>query len=109
MTDPDKIKQVSSEDVVLTEAGLGYAILVNGTHVGVIEGIPGKLEYIEVEPHWEGKGIARAALHAFVCLSRDHGTPEVTINNAVHPAMAHILETEGLEEQSEAISWKIET
>jgi len=109
MSDPDEISQVSTEDVELAEAGLGYTILVNGTYVGAIEGIPGKLEHIEVEPHWEGKGIARAALHEFVCFSRDHGIPEVTVNNAVHPAMEHILETEGFEKVSEGVGWKIET
>ena len=109
MSDPNEISQVSTEDVELNEARLGYAILVNGTYVGSIEGIPGKVEHIEVEPHWEGKGIARVALHEFVCLSRDHEIPEVTVNNAVHPAMEHILETEGFEEVSEGIGWKIET
>lgn len=109
MSESDEINQVSTEDVELSEAGLGYAILVNGTYVGTIEGVPGKLEHIEVEPHWEGKGIARAALHEFICLGRDHGVPEVTVNNAVHPAMEHIPETEGFEKDSEDVGWTIET
>lgn len=108
MSDPDKIDQVSTEDVEFTEATLGYAILVNGTYVGAIEGVPGKLDHIEVEPHWEGKGIARAALREFICLSRDYGISEVIVNNAVHPAMEHILKTEGFEENPDDVGWKIE-
>ncbi|WP_121823222.1 GNAT family N-acetyltransferase [Halostella salina] len=108
MSDPDKIDQVSTEDVEFTEATLGYAILVYGTYVGAIEGFPGKLEHIEVEPHWEGKGIARTALQEFISLSQDHGISEVTVNNAVHPAMEHILNTEGFEETSDDVGWKIE-
>lgn len=109
MSDPDEIDQVNPEHVALTEAGLGYAILVNETYVGAIEGIPGKLEHIEVEPHWEGKGIARAALQEFISLSRNHGISEITVNNTVHPAMDHILETMGFEEASEDIGWKRKT
>lgn len=109
MSDPDEINQVSPEDVSLTEAGLGYAILVEGIYVGAIEGVPGKLEHIEVEPHWEGKGIARAAINEFISLSRDYGIAEVTVNNAVHPAMEHILETEGFKKKSDGIGWKMET
>jgi GNAT superfamily N-acetyltransferase len=106
VSDPDEIDQIDSEDVALSGARLGYAILVDGIHVGTIEGVPGKLEHIAVEPHWEGKGIARAALQEFISLSRNHGISEVIVNNAVHPAMEHILETEGFEERAEDIGWK---
>lgn len=108
MSDPDEISQINPKDVSLTEAELGYAIVVDKTYVGAIEGVPGKLEHIEVEPHWEDKGIARAALNEFVSLSQDCGISEVMVNNAVHPAMEHILATEGFKKRSDGIGWKME-
>lgn len=91
--------------MTLTEGVLGYNILVDGEYVGAIEGVPGELEYIEVEMHLEGKGVARAALDEFIALSGAHGISEVTTNNAVHPAMEHVLETEGFERVSDGIGW----
>lgn len=78
-------------------------------HTSIPSKCPRKLEHIEVEPHREGKSIARAALHAFISLSRNHGISEVTVNNAVHPAMEHILKTEGFKERLDGIGWKRET
>lgn len=105
MSDADDIDQVNPDDVTLTDGMSGYNILVDGEYVGAIEGLPGKIEHIEVEMHWEGKGVARAAFDGFIALSRAHGVSEVTTNNAVNPAMEHILETEGFEEQSDDIGW----
>lgn len=101
----DDVDTVSRADVELTEAVLGYSIQVYGERAGAIEGVPGRLEYIVVEPHWEGKSVARSALAAFVELSRDHGEPAVTTNDAIHPAMEHILETAGFERRSGEIGW----
>ena len=108
MSEASDADRVNPEDVELTEALLGYSVLVNGERVGSIEGLPGSLEYIEVELHWEGKGVARAALHEFISLSREHNVTKVTTNNATHPAMEHILETEGFEENSDGIGWEKE-
>lgn len=108
MSEADDVDQVDPEGVELTEAFLGYDILVNGERVGAIEGRLGYLEHIEVEMHWEGKGVARAALNEFISLSREHGETTVTTNNATHPAMEHILETEGFEESSNDIGWEKE-
>lgn len=108
MSGASDIDQVDSEDVELTEAFLGYNILVEGERTGAIEGVPGSLEHIEVEMHWEGKGVARAALNEFISLSREHGETTVTTNNATHPAMEHILETEGFEQSSDDIGWEKE-
>ena len=105
MSEADGVDQVDPEGVELTEAFLGYSILVNGEGVGSIEGRLGSLEHIEVEMHWEEKGVARAALNEFISLSREHGETTVTTNNATHPAMEHILETEGFEERSNEIGW----
>ena len=105
MTRSDDIDEVEPEDVLLTEGTLGYNILVQGEHVGAIEGNPGHLEYIEIEMHWERKGVARSALRKLMELSRLHGEPKLETNNAVHPAMAHILETEGFEEDPDGEGW----
>lgn len=105
LNNADEPNPVSQEDVELTEALLGYDIRIRGTYAGAIEGIPGQLEYITVERHWEGSGVARAALNEFIELSRDHGLSEITTNNATHPAMEHILETEGFTRRSQDIGW----
>jgi len=102
----DKIDRADPERVNLEEGMLGYKIYYEGYHVGSIEGMPGKLEHIEVEMHWEGKGIGRAAVQAFESLSREHGESTVITNNAINPAMEHILETEGFEQRSGEIGWK---
>lgn len=101
----DNIGEVNPDRVTLEEGMLGYDILVEGESAGAIEGVPGHLEYIEVDMHWKGKGVGRAALNAFIDLSREQGVSEVTTNNAVHPAMEHILKTEGFKEQSDDIGW----
>ena len=108
MSEASDIDRVDSEDIELTEAFLGYSILVDGEHAGAIEGVPGSLEHIEVEMHWEGKGVAKAALNEFISLSREHGETTVTTNNATYPAMEHILETEGFEKSSDGIGWEKE-
>jgi hypothetical protein len=41
VTRADDIDEVDPEDVLLTEGTLGYNILVQGEHVGAIEGYPG--------------------------------------------------------------------
>jgi GNAT superfamily N-acetyltransferase len=100
MTDhiADQIDTVSVDDVELRESILGYDIYVEGHHAGGIEGVPGKFDYIEVSPHWEGKGVARAALRAFMQLSREAGHTEIVTTNATHPVMEHILDTMGFEQ-----------
>jgi len=105
MTNLEDIDRVNPDDVSLTEGPMGYTILVDGQRVGAIEGLPGQLEHISVELHLEGKGIGRAALNEFIELSRFCGASEVTTNNATHPAMEHILETEGFEEKDDGIGW----
>lgn len=92
-------------DVELTEAMLGYSIIVDGDHVGSIEGVPGQLEYIEVHMHREGEGIGRAALQEFVAVSRAVGHDVVRTNNDTHPAMEHILETEDFERVEDGVGW----
>jgi GNAT superfamily N-acetyltransferase len=86
---------VASDAVTLVDAPLGYSIRVNGEHAGAIEGIPGELEYIELESHWEGQGVARAAIQEFVEMSFAVGYNTVRATNATHDAMEHILRTEG--------------
>jgi GNAT superfamily N-acetyltransferase len=100
MTDyiPDRIDRVSVDDVELREATLGYEIHVRGHHAGNIEGVPGTFDYIEVPPHWEGKGVARAALKAFIELSLQEGHDKLVTTNATHPAMEHILDTMGFKD-----------
>lgn len=102
---PDDIDQVNPEEVSLTDGILGYNILLSGEYVGSLEAHPGSIEHLEVEIHWQGKGIARAALNEFIEFSRECGESEVTTNSAIHPAMEYILETEGFEEQTEGIGW----
>jgi GNAT superfamily N-acetyltransferase len=109
LTSAEEIEEVGQEDIVLSEGVLGYNINVHGEHVGAIEAVPGQLEYIEIEMHWEGKGVARAALNEFIDLSREYGESEVTTNNATHPAMEHILETEGFEKKSGDLGWVKQT
>jgi len=104
----DEIEEVKPEDVRLEDGMLGYNIYVCGEYAGGIEGVPGSLEHLEVEMHWEGKGVGRSALREFMELSRSEGCSIVTTNNDVHPAMTHILETEGFEEQTEGIGWEKE-
>lgn len=89
----------------LTDSILGYTIRDEGTAVGAIEGVPGRLGYLTVEMHWQGMDIGRAALQAFVDRSRAHGCTEVITNNAVNPAMAHILATEGFEKRPDECGW----
>ncbi|AXG10855.1 hypothetical protein [Haloplanus rubicundus] len=101
----DDTTQVDPEDVTLIEAMLGYDILLNGERVGAIEGVPGKIEHIDVKLHLQDKGIGRAAFNEFIALSQAHGVSEVTTNNVMHPAMEHILESEGFEERSEEMGW----
>ena len=108
MSEASDIDQVNPGDVELSEAFLGYNILVDGERVGAIEGVPGSLEHIEVDMHWEGKGIARTALNEFISLSQEQGETTVSTNNATHPAMEHILKTEGFEESSDGIGWEKE-
>jgi GNAT superfamily N-acetyltransferase len=105
---PDDVETVNAGDVDLVEAMMGYDILVQGQDAGAIEGVPGNLEYLMVHPHWEDNGVARAALKKFIDLSRDNSESKVNTNNTVHPAMKHILETEGFVEQTNDIGWEKE-
>jgi GNAT superfamily N-acetyltransferase len=105
MTESNNSDRVDPADVTLSEAFLGYNILYQGDYVGAIEGIPGRIEYIEVEPHWQNRGIARVALKKFVAHSLEEGESEVTTNDTMTPVMDHILETEGFEEQTDDIGW----
>lgn len=104
-TEADSFESVERDDVSLARAPLGYNIRVAGETAGSIEGVPGQLDHIAVEPHWQDKGVARNALRAFIDLSRQAGCDRVVTNNAVHPAMTHILETEGFAEQDGGQSW----
>lgn len=79
MSEPTRI---TYENVELVEAFLGYDILVDGDYAGVIEGVPGSLDYIELKLHWEGQGVGRAAIQQFVALSRHHGESAVRTTNA---------------------------
>jgi len=108
VSEASDIDRVDSEDVELTEAFLGYNILVDGERTGAIGGVPGSLEHIKMEMHWEGRRVARAALNEFISLSREHGETTVIMNNATHPAMEHILETEGFKKCSDDIGWEKE-
>lgn len=105
MTLADDLERVRQEDISLTEEPLGYTIRVHGEYAGAIEGRPGRLEYIAVELHWQGKGVARAALNEVIELSREHGESEVSTNNVTHPAMEHILRTEEFERRSQGAKW----
>jgi hypothetical protein len=100
MTIADTIDRVDPENVSLVEALLGYDIRVQGEYAGGIEGYPGYLEYIEIDLLWEDKGVARAGLNKLIELSKKEACSKITTTNAMHPAMEHILETEGFEQQS---------
>lgn len=103
---PDEVEEVDPEDVTIKHAMLGFSIYLCDQRVGAIEGIAGRIEHFVVEPHWQNKGIGRAALNCFIDFSDEaESVTEVTTNNAVHPAMEHLLETEGFEEQSDDIGW----
>lgn len=93
------------EDISLSEAMWGYNISIHGKTVGGIEAVPGRLEYLVVYMDWEGKGMVRVAVKEFIDLSREHGLSEVTTNNAVHPAMEQILETEGFKQELDEGGW----
>ncbi|MDB9250851.1 GNAT family N-acetyltransferase [Halorubrum ezzemoulense] len=97
--------QVDRTDIDLTDSILGYDILIDGHCVGAIEGVPGDIQYLMVEPPHQGKGVARATLNAFIHRSQLEGASEVTTNNVIHSAMEHILETEGFEERTDEIGW----
>jgi GNAT superfamily N-acetyltransferase len=99
---PDRVDQ---SDIDLTETILGYNISIGGHRVGAIEGIPGEIEYLMVEPHYQDKGVARAALNAFIHRSRLEGASKLTTNNVLNSAMEHILETEGFEKRSDEMGW----
>lgn len=105
LTRADEFEEITTDDVSLATGALGYNIRVADETAGFIEGTTGQLDHIEVEPHWQGKGVARAALKEFIELSREKGEDTVTTNNAVHPAMEHILQTEGFEERADEIEW----
>ena len=107
MTLSDMIDEVNLNDITLVEAFLGHDIYVKDEYAGAIEGIPGRLEYIVLEQHWEGKGVARATLNKFIILSEKEGHSKLKTNNAVHPAMEHILKTEGFEQHSTGWEKKI--
>ena len=102
--DPDSIDQADSSKVTLSEDILGFVILYGSTSVGSMEAIPGQIEFIEIAPPWQGKGIARIAVKKLIELSREAGISQVTTNNTTHPAMDHILSTEGFEEREE-VGW----
>lgn len=105
MTESDDVDRVSPADVTLSEWVLGYDILIEGQHVGSLETLPGKLKYINIPPSWERKGVARAALRAFIDLCRKQGFSSVTTTESLHPAMDHILETEGFVEDADGSGW----
>jgi len=105
MPDPDNIDEINPTQISLARGEIGYNVFIGDEYVGAIEGIPGSLEYMTVEMHWEGKGVARAALNKFIDLSRAEGKSEIRTNNTTHPAMEHILKTEGFEQLNEEIGW----
>jgi GNAT superfamily N-acetyltransferase len=107
-TPAEKFNQVEQSDITLTEWAIGFNIYVEGENVGSIEGMLGKLEYLVVDLHWQDKGVARAALKEFLTICEECGIKQVTTNNAIHPAMEHILETEGFDEQADDIGWEKE-
>lgn len=98
-------ESVDSDDVTIVESVGGYQIQVDGSPAGMIEGVPGQLEYVVVEMPWEGRGVGREAVREFVRLSRRRGESEVRTNNATSEAMAHILETEGFEKRDDGAAW----
>jgi len=107
MMDPDapELDNVDQSDIIFTENVIGYNIQIGGEYLGAIEGVPGQINNFVVEPHYQGNGVARAALNAFIRRSRLEGASEVTTNNVMHPAMEHILETEGFEKRTEEMGW----
>ncbi|OYR38691.1 GNAT family N-acetyltransferase [Halorubrum sp. Hd13] len=107
MMEPDdpRLDNVDQSDVILTDDMIGYNILIGGDHLGAIEGMPGQIEHLVVEPQYQNNGVARAALNAFIRRSRLEGASEVTTNNVIHSAMEHILETEGFEKRTDEIGW----
>lgn len=105
MTAEDTGERIGRGRIELVEAFLGYDILVDGEHAGAIEGVPGHLEYIELDLHWEGKGVGRAAIQEFVSLSRELGETEVSATNATSDAAEHILETEGFRPIDGGVEW----
>lgn len=56
MTRADDFERVRREDVSLTEGPLGHTIRLHGEYAGAIEGILGRLEYIQIDLHWQAKG-----------------------------------------------------
>jgi len=108
VTRADDFDRVTPDDITLADGVLGYNILVHGEQAGAMEAVPGQLEYIELEGHREGKGVARAALKKFAELSREHGETELSTNNPTHPAMEYILESEGFEPNADGIGWSKE-
>lgn len=107
-THPEPVSErdsISSNEIDLVSAGLGYQLQVGGTAVGSIEGVPGYLEYLCVRPHLEGKGIGRAALQAFVEESIRRGETSIEATNATNEKMAHIFETESDWKQTET-GWR---
>lgn len=105
MAKTGKAERVDETAITLSHSILGYDIYVDGDCAGAIEGVPGRIEYLLIEPYMEGKGVARAALHEFIHLSRAHGASEITTNNVVNPAMEHILKTEDFKEQPDESGW----
>ena len=107
MLDPDapELNDVDQSDIIFTENVIGYNIQIGGDRLGAIEGVPGQIENFVVEPHYQGNGVARAALNAFIRRSRLEAASKVTTNNVIHPAMEHILETEGFNKRSDEIGW----
>jgi len=108
MSIADDVQTVTKDDIELTDTMLGYKTLIRGEYAGAIEGIPGKLEYLMIKPHWQGKGAGRAALQVFIEYSREMGHETVVTNNDTHPAMRHVLETEGFTERDDEIGWRLE-
>lgn len=107
MMEPDdpRLNNVDQSDIIFTENVIGYNILIGVDCVGAIEGVPGQINNLVVEPPYQDNGVARAALNAFIRLSREHAVTEVETNNVIHSAMEHILETEGFEERTDEIGW----
>jgi len=114
MTIADIINEVDLYDATLTEATLGYDILVQDEDTGKIEiaggieAVPGHLEYLFVHPHWRDKGVARVGIDKFIGLSKTHGYTTVVTTNVTNPAMKHILETEGFEKRPDKTGWQKE-
>lgn len=104
-TAADEFDAVSQDDVRLEEGAPGFSIMIGGEYVGGIEGTAGHLEYITVEMHWEGKGVARAAIREFIDESRRRGAARIVTTAVTHPATRHVVETEGFEERDGEVGW----